>query len=166
MSIPSPMGISLRCLIVFFCLSFSLFLFCLRLWRPGEAEARGSRQVDPVPSLGERRSERVGTVPYPAAGAGLLAEPEALDRRAIALDVLPLEVVEQAAAAAHQLQKATAAVVILRVDLEVLGELRDPVRQEGHLDLGRSGVALVHPVPFDDVCFHFCGLRQSKLLLT
>ena len=36
--------------------------------------------------------------------ASLLAQPEALDERAVSLDVLALEVIEQAAALAHEPQ--------------------------------------------------------------
>src|SRR6266545_2650477 len=161
MSIPSPMGISLRCLMVFSCLSRFSLVSSAYAWRPDPASWEPRRPAESLCGAGE-----AGRFLPAAGGSGLLAEPEALDGGAIALEILPLEIVEQAAAAAHHLEEAAAAVMVLGVGLEVLGELRDPVRQECHLDLGRPGVALVDPVLFDDALFHFCGLRQSKLLLT
>src|SRR5689334_4115080 len=48
---------------------------------------------------------------------GLLADAERVDQLAVTIDVLRLEVVEQAAALADQLEETTARVVILRVGL-------------------------------------------------
>src|ERR1700680_3325642 len=98
----------------------------------------------------------------PAGAAGsLLANPEALDRRAVTLDVLPLEVIEQAAPAPDQLEQAAAAVVVLDMGLEVVRQLGDEVGEQRHLHLRRPAVALVQPVLLDDLLPHFCALRQS-----
>src|SRR5918992_2348875 len=79
------------------------------------------------------------------------AEPEALDERPVAGDIVVLEVAEQPAAAADHLQEAAARVVVVLVDLEVLGELVDARGQQGHLHLGRAGVALLGRVLGDDL---------------
>src|SRR5947209_5229718 len=170
--VPDPMAISFRCFIglVFFLFRFfRLSLVCLRLrtgprvWAspfpvgPGSEWSGGSDAPETCRGLGS--SCGVGRW-------GLLAEPEALDGRAVALDVLPLQVVEQAAAAADHLEQAAAAVVVLGVGLEVLGQLDDAMRQDRDLHLGRTGVALMRPVLVDDLLFDFAGLRQCKLLLT
>src|SRR5262249_6714351 len=80
----------------------------------------------------------------------LLAEIEAPDERAVALDVGALQVVELPAALADELQEAAARGVVLLVRLEVLGEVRDPLAEERDLHLGRAGVALVRRVLLDD----------------
>ena len=53
----------------------------------------------------------------------LLAQSEALHQRAVLLDVFLTHVVQQIAATAHQLQQAAATGKILRVRLEMLGEI-------------------------------------------
>src|SRR5688572_26640884 len=62
-------------------------------------------------------------------GAVLATEAQLGDDRAVALDVLAPQVVEKALAAPDHAEEATTGVVILRVGLEVLGELGDPLRQ-------------------------------------
>ena len=72
------------------------------------------------------------------------------------MGVLALEVIEQATALADQHQQATARVVVLRVGLEMFGEVVDAFAENGDLDFGRSGVGLVCFVAADE--FWFCGL--------
>jgi hypothetical protein len=50
--------------------------------------------------------------------------------------------------------------VILGVELEVLGELRDALGEQGHLNLTGSGVAFAPLVGADDLRLAF-GLDQS-----
>ena len=63
------------------------------------------------------------------------------DDSPVALDVLTPEVLEQAAPAADHPQQPSPGVVVLRVGLEVLGELRDALGEHGDLNLGRARVA-------------------------
>jgi len=70
----------------------------------------------------------------------LLADAERLDDGAIALDVFGLQIVQETAALADQHQEATTRVMILHVGLEVLGEIRDPFREESDLHFGGTGV--------------------------
>src|SRR5882724_69455 len=109
--VPAPMGISFRCFIgVVFFLVFVLFclsLVCLRrqagprVWASLFPGGPGSEWSG---GLGRTR-DRLGLGALSCRAAwGLLAKPEALDGRAVALDVLPLQVIEQAAAAADQLE--------------------------------------------------------------
>src|SRR5919201_897412 len=53
--------------------------------------------------------------------------------------------------AADHLQQAAARVVVVLVDPQVLGELVDAGGEQGHLDLGRAGVALLGRVLRDDL---------------
>src|SRR5258706_12309401 len=63
----------------------------------------------------------------------LLADAQLVDDGAVAVLVRLLEVVQKAAAAADKLQEAAAAVMVLRVGLEVLGQVGDAVRGEWEL---------------------------------
>ena len=82
--------------------------------------------------------------------SNLLTDTQLGDQGTIALDVLLHEVVEQAAALTDHLVQAAAGVVVLRVLLEVLGELSDALGEDSDLDLRRTGVAFVGAVGFDD----------------
>src|SRR5215212_5939333 len=75
----------------------------------------------------------------------LAAQTELADERAIPLQVLLLEVVQEAPAAAHQHQEAAAGVMVVLVLAQVVGEVVDATGEHRDLDLGRSRVPLVLP---------------------
>jgi hypothetical protein len=77
------------------------------------------------------------------------------------LDVAVLHVVEHAAATADEHEQATTAVVVLRVRLQVGGQVTDPRRQQRDLHLGRAGVALVGAVGGDRVLFDSSRIRHD-----
>src|SRR5262247_304697 len=81
---------------------------------------------------------------------GLLAQAETLDQSSVALGTLVLEVLEQPAAARDELQEAAPGVMVLGVGLEVLVQIGKPVRQEGDLDFGGTGVGGMDPILPDD----------------
>ena len=87
--------------------------------------------------------------------SNLLTDTQLGDQGTIALDVLLHEVVEQAAALTDHLVQAAAGVVVLRVLLEVLGELVDALGENGDLDLGRTGVAGMGCVLLNDSSLFF-----------
>src|SRR5262245_60249722 len=64
------------------------------------------------------------------------------DQRAIALEVVALQVAEEPPAASDHLQQAHAGMVVLRVGAEVLGQIVDLLGQQRYLHLGRAGVAV------------------------
>src|SRR5664279_2813085 len=76
----------------------------------------------------------------------LAAEAEAADDLAVALHVVVADVVEEAAAAADELQEPAPGVVVALVHLEVLGQVDDALAQDGDLHLGGAGVRLVEAV--------------------
>ena len=80
----------------------------------------------------------------------LLADTQLGDQGTIALDILLHEIVEQAAALTDHLVQTAAGVIVLRVLLEVLGQLSDTLGEDGDLDFRRTGVSLVGAVGFDD----------------
>ena len=82
--------------------------------------------------------------------SNLLTDTQLGDQGTIALDVLLHEIIEQAAALTDHLVQAAAGVVVLRVLLEVLGELSDALGEDSDLNLRRTGVAFVGAVGCDD----------------
>jgi hypothetical protein len=64
----------------------------------------------------------------------LFPNSEALDQVGIPIRILLLQIVEQASALPHELQQATAGVVILGVSLKVLREVVDALAQESDLN--------------------------------
>ena len=68
----------------------------------------------------------------------LLTQTQGCDQSTVTLDVLLLEVGQQIAAAANHLHQTTAAVVIVRVLLQVLVQLVDVSGQQSDLNLGGS----------------------------
>src|SRR5207244_5816482 len=70
----------------------------------------------------------------------LLPQTEAGDECPVALDVVVLDVVEEAATAPHEHQQAAPAVMVLLVVSKVFGEVVDAFGEERHLHLGRPGV--------------------------
>src|SRR3546814_5136726 len=72
----------------------------------------------------------------------LAAQAHLGDDRAVALDVVLADVVEEPPPLAHQHQQAAPAVVVLLVLLEVLVQMVDPLGEDRDLDLGAAGVGL------------------------
>ena len=72
----------------------------------------------------------------------LLTKSELGDQVGVALLVLRFEIIEQAAALVDHHQQAAARMVVLRVGLEMLGQVADALGEDRDLDFGRTGVAL------------------------
>ena len=68
----------------------------------------------------------------------------------VALNVLLLEVTEKVSSVTDHLKHTAAAVMVLGVSLEVLGEVVDSLGENSDLNLGRTGVALVSSIGGDD----------------
>src|SRR5262245_7072739 len=140
-------------------------------WSPTVVETRVSRSVaiaiySSSVLLGGRwrfgsapplRGARANVHPPRGFASSLAPEAELLDQRAVGLEVLALEVVQEPAAPAHELEQAAARVVVLRVRAEMLGELVDPLRQQRNLHLRRPRVGVVLAVLADDVVLGFLG---------
>ena len=81
---------------------------------------------------------------------------------AVPLDVAALHVIEEPTTPSDQHQEATTAVVVLRMGLQVIGEVVDAIAQQSDLDLGRSGVGVVLAMLRNRVdlgrCCHDCCL--------
>src|SRR5436305_2816862 len=81
------------------------------------------------------------------------------EQRLVTRLVLLLQVVEKGAARRHELQKATAGVIVLHVGLEMVGEGIDAFRQDRNLDLGGAGIAGLGGTRLDDFRFALRGNR-------
>src|SRR5690606_16567817 len=90
----------------------------------------------------------------------LLPQTQLLDQCVIPLDILLLEVCEQAAALVDHHQQAAARMVVLVVILEMLGEVADPFGQDRDLHFGRSRVVLVTGIALDNLLLLFGGNRH------
>ena len=75
--------------------------------------------------------------------------------RAVAVDVLLGQVVQEVAALTDHHEEAAAAVVVVLVHPQVLGQLVDAGGEDGNLDLGRTGVALMGCILGNDLGFLF-----------
>ena len=72
------------------------------------------------------------------------------DQGAVPLNVLLGQIVQKAAALTDHLVQAATAVVIVGMNLQVLGELIDPLGEDSHLNLGGSGVSGMGAVGLDN----------------
>jgi hypothetical protein len=79
-----------------------------------------------------------------------VAETEVRNEPPIPFQIGLLQVFQEAPAAADHLQKASAAVVILLVTVEVAPEVVDPGRKEGNLDWSAATILFVQLVLLDD----------------
>ena len=76
-------------------------------------------------------------------GEGLATQAQALNQCTVALNVNLLEVTQEATTLADKEKKSTTRVVVVLVNLAVLGEVEDALREHRDLNLGRTGVTLV-----------------------
>ena len=84
---------------------------------------------------------------------GLLADAQLTDDVPIAIGVVRLEVVKQAAALAHQHQQAATRSMILRMGLEVLGQLADALAEDSDLHFRAPGIGVMRAETRNDVGF-------------
>ena len=85
----------------------------------------------------------------------LLTETELLNDSSVALDIGLLEVAEKVSSVSDHLLETSAAVVVLVVSLEVLGEVADSSGEDSDLYLRRTGVSLMSSVCENDFVLLF-----------
>jgi hypothetical protein len=90
-------------------------------------------------------------------------QPQLGDQGPIALDILALEIAQQPAPLAHQLEQSAPRVLIVLVVFQVVGEMVDPLREDGDLNFRRPGVLLAASVVGDYLCFR-CRCQSVNLL--
>src|SRR6476646_1572276 len=91
------------------------------------------------------------------------AEAQPLDDRSIAADVRLGEIVEEPAPLADEKKQTTTAVVVVFVDLEMLSEVTDALREQRDLDLGRAGVAVGRAILGNDPLLNVAGQSHRRL---
>ena len=87
--------------------------------------------------------QRPGNAPFRDAaedGPGLLSQSQAADEIVVPVDVAPLQVIEQAATLAHQLEQPPTRVIVFLVRLEVVRQFVNPLRQQRDLHFRRTRV--------------------------
>jgi hypothetical protein len=89
----------------------------------------------------------------------LATNTETTNKGAVTLNVTVLHVIEQTTALSNELHEATSGVVITFVHLQVLGEMRDTVRQNRDLNFGRAGVLVVMLVVLNDLLLLSHGIN-------
>src|SRR5262245_45893208 len=109
-------------------------------WWEGEAD-RAQPALSAL-SLDTACCAGVGSARSTSATA-LLPDAKLLDEAAVPLDVLALQVVQEPPPLADQHHEPPPGMMVLRVGLEVFGQVADPLAQDGHLDLGRPRVGAV-----------------------
>lgn len=82
--------------------------------------------------------------------SGLLAEAELLEKLVVFGQVLALDVIKELATAAGHLEEAAAAVEVLAMRAQVLGQVIDPGGEQRDLDVAGAGVLLVGFILADD----------------
>lgn len=113
--------------------------------RETEGRASGDLWKHPGPGRGDvgkdkrRSADRIAS----KGAKTLLAKTELAEELGVFVDVLALHVVEELATAAGHLEEAAAAVEVLAVGAQVLGEVVDAGGEKRDLDLGRTGVFFV-----------------------
>ena len=83
----------------------------------------------------------------------LLTDTQLGDQGTVTVDVLVGQIVQHLAALTNHHQQTTAGVVVVLVYTQVIGQLVDSGGQDGNLDFGRTGVALVGSILQDDLDF-------------
>jgi hypothetical protein len=83
----------------------------------------------------------------------LFAYAQAADQIGVPIGILALQVIQEPAALPDKLEETASRVVVLRVGLEVLGEVSDSFAENGDLNFRRSGVGVVRTVRSDELGF-------------
>src|SRR5687768_5810076 len=102
----------------------------------------------------------------PLGDRALLTDTELVDDRAVPLHIGLLEVVKKPAAASDELQQTATGMMVLRMGLEMLGEVGNAVREKCDLHFWRPGIAVMDAILVDDGGFLLLRGRQNPILLS
>jgi hypothetical protein len=83
----------------------------------------------------------------------LLPDAQALDQVQISLVIVLLEIVEQPPSLPYELEEAPAGVMIFDMNLEVPGQVLNPLAEQSDLNFRRPGVRIVHLELLDELPF-------------
>ena len=94
----------------------------------------------------------------------LLSDVQLRNDGTVSFDILLLQVVQQISAVSHHFQHTSAAVMVLLVHLQMLGQLIDSGGQNGDLNLRRTGVAFMSGISCDNCVFFVFGEDIFQLI--
>ena len=115
---------------------------------------RSFSHTAPVSALpGMSASRRIGSYQL----SELAAQPQSLQNFAVAFGVCLAQILQVTPTLTDQLEQPTPRMLILRLRLQVLRQLLNPLRQQGNLHLRRASIALVTRVSLNNrIFFVFC----------
>lgn len=90
--------------------------------------------------LARRPAEITDLIRNKAKGVCLAAQTKLSDDRAVALDVVCLEVIKEPATTTHQHQETTTRMMVLLVLLKMLGQMIDPVGEKRNLNFSGPSI--------------------------
>ena len=94
----------------------------------------------------------------------LSAQAQTLNQILIACIIAVFHIIEKTATLADQFQQTAARVIILRMGFEMLSQIGNAFRQNGHLDFGRTCVAVTCGIFFNQRSFALKRYRHHSLL--
>src|SRR5581483_1528155 len=94
------------------------------------------------------------------------ANSQPVDELLIPVFVGRLDVVEQAAPLAHQLEQPAPRMVVLGMRLEVIGQIGDPLGQDRDLDLRRTGISRLGRIFLNELLLAHSANRHQLILLS
>lgn len=95
----------------------------------------------------------------------LPAESQPLYHASIPIDVLVLQIVEQATSLPDQFQETSPRMMILGVGLEMLSEVANALAEQGNLDLRGTGIRFMGLEVADNILLLFCSQSHRYALL-
>jgi len=94
-----------------------------------------------------------------------MAKLQLLCHRLIARQVGLMEIIQQATAFPDHFQQAASGTVVLEVLLQMLGQVINPLRQKGHLNVRRPGVLIVQLKASDRLSFFHIIYQINSIFL-
>ena len=91
-------------------------------------------------------------------------QPQPCNEAFVTLLVTGLHIIEQTAALGHELDQAAARMIVLRVGLEMLGQIGDALGQDGDLHIGRARIARLGRIFGNQFLFAFGGNRHLTVI--
>ena len=107
------------------------------------------------------RPQRKTLSPLPGRHHPLFTNTELLNHAAVLSDIFFLQILEKTATLADQLQQSTPGMMILGVLFKMLGQIRDPFRQQGYLHLAGAGIRVMGFKLLNNLFFLFCCLCHN-----
>ena len=98
----------------------------------------------------------------PLATLKLLTEFEFTSDSDVALGICFVQIIEQTAALAYHLEKATARAVVFVVLLQMLSEVVDPLCEQSNLNIGTAGITVMHPKCLNCFVLRFHTVRFQR----